>query len=103
MASTTTMTTVDMQRAERIAQAGAAKMTGQGYTFKPARTEGLFWVIKPGGEGKYLANSFNTYCGCPFGQENGICKHSVWLHDELNFAASVDARAAEWMPIDRIA
>jgi hypothetical protein len=49
------MNTADQIRAERIARAGAAKMTAAGYTFRPVRGTGflpaaareVFYVVKP--------------------------------------------------------
>ena len=73
-------------KTERIAQAGAKKMSAQGYTFTPADETGTHDVIHPDGH-KYRVNpdtdELLAYCGCPFAKENGLCKHQVWLRDEL--------------------
>ena len=87
------MTTVDTMRAERIAKAGAAKMTAQGYTFNlfpMSRVAGH--VVKADGT-RYAVNTFTGKCACPFHKENGICKHQVWLRDEL---AREEADRARW-------
>ncbi len=89
------MKTITIQT-ERIAKAGAAKMSAQGYTFTPADATGTHDVIHPDGH-KYLVcpdtNPILTYCNCPFAKENGLCKHIVWLRDEL---AREEADRARW-------
>ena len=89
------MKTITIQT-ERIAQAGAKKMSAQGYTFTPADDAGAFYVQKPGAAKPYLtdpnAEPILTYCSCPFAQENGLCKHIVWLRDELARDAADVAR-----------
>jgi uncharacterized Zn finger protein len=86
-------------KAERMAAAGAAKMSRQGYTYQASRfTGGTYCVVKPGGA-NYLVDTVKGYCSCPFRAENGLCKHQVWVE----WQAEADTRSAEWMPIDRIA
>ncbi len=102
--------TTKMQ-AERIAQAGAAKMSAEKYTIKNSAFAALygrqFMVINRESGARYTVSidPEKTFCACPFFQENrefGICKHLVKAREEAAWQASVEARAAEWMPIDRI-
>ena len=90
------------EQATAVAERNAAKMTGQGYTMRAGRTEGFYFVTKPDGEKNYLVVAFSGRCECPFNKENGVCKHGVWVADELACAASVEARDVE-APIDAIA
>jgi len=82
-------------KTERIAQAGAKKMSAQGYTFAPEGDGVNFIVTNPEGVG-YLVNpdtdELLAYCGCPFAKENGHCKHIEWLRDELAHEAADVAR-----------
>ena len=79
-------------QAERIAKAGAAKMTGQGYRIQRSRfTPGSFCVIKADGSNN-LADTARTYCSCAFFAENkefGTCKH-------LEFARAEDEFETRW-------
>ncbi len=85
MAKTITMT------ATKIAEAGAAKMSGQGYTFKlfpMSKVAGH--VVKADGT-RYKVNLHTGKCSCPFHKDNATCKHLVWLKAELEWEASHEA------------
>ena len=88
------MKTITLQT-QRIAQAGAKKMSAQGYTWA-ADTNGVtFTVTNPKGIGYTVnpdADEILAYCDCPFAKENGLCKHQVWLRDELAREAADVAR-----------
>ena len=89
------MKTITIQT-QRIAEAGAKKMSDQGYTWE-ADTNGVtFYVTNPEGV-EYTVNpdtdEILAYCNCPFAKENGFCKHIVWLRDEL---AREEADRARW-------
>ncbi len=85
-------------QAERVAAAGAAKMSGQGYTFRLyAGHDGAGHVINPQGD-RYRVNTQAGVCNCPFYRENwqfGTCKHLVWLKAEFDWQARADAEAAD--------
>ncbi len=83
-------------KTERIAKAGAAKMTDQGYTFtQDTISPNTYYVGRPGSK-PYLVcpdtDPILTYCNCPFAEENGFCKHIEWLRDELAHEAADVAR-----------
>lgn len=80
-----------MTQAEQM----AATMTMQGFTFRPARTSGFYWVERPDGE-KFLVSSFSNYCDCAEAQEGKICAHKLWLNDELAWQASAEARCEDY-------
>ncbi len=90
------MKAANLTQATRIAEAGARKMTREGYTFKlfpMSRVAGA--VIKADGT-TYKVNTYTGTCSCPFRAENPTCKHVVWLKDELAWQADAERRAAEW-------
>lgn len=88
---------IDQIKAEAIAKAGAAKM--EGYTYeKDSINPTMFLVTKPGAEQPYVVcpeEGVLAYCDCPFAKENGICKHQIWLRDELAYEAAKEAEAEE--------
>jgi len=93
-----------------IAQAGARKMIGQGYTYIPnGLVPGTAIVISPRGKryrvhahrgiittakGQYV--DFPNFCNCPFALENGICKHQIFLSEQLD-ELEADNRFADEM------
>ena len=85
-----------------IAHYGAEKMTAQGYQMEGDRffPESKATVTTPAGK-RYTVNvgPAARYCGCPFCLENHICKHLVWVANQLNDAREqdllLDMRAAE--------
>lgn len=91
------MAKMTTSEAVRVATKNAAKMPGK-YSFKAAKTSGLYWVFKLENEAdKYIVNTAGDgSCDCPFGVENGICKHQVFLADELAYDASLAQRAEEY-------
>ncbi len=82
-------------RIEAIAKAGAKKMSAQGYTFADDTNGVTFIVTNPEGV-EYTVNpdtdEILAYCDCPFAKENGLCKHQLWLRDELAHEAADVAR-----------
>ena len=87
-------------RAQRMAGHGARKMIGAGYSFEAAALEGWFWVKKPLQEGEsrraeYFVSPAEALCSCPFAKAEGICKHQVWLQEQLDWEASIEAREAQ--------
>ena len=104
------MNTADQIRAERIARAGAAKMTAAGYTFHPVRGTGflpaaarkVLYVVKPDGD-RYTVNTHRKTWNCKFREENPTCKHIIWASEQAEWEASVEAREAQWQPTDQTA
>ena len=82
-------------RAQKMAGHGARKMLGAGYAFEPATIEGWFWVKKPENAGEYFVSPAKALCSCPFAKAEGICKHQVWLQEQLDWQASIEAREAQ--------
>src|SRR5688500_3836609 len=88
----------------KIAQAGAAKMTRQGYTYQASpTTPGTFCVVKPDG-GNHLVDLVAGYCSCPFHEENAYCKHRRWMEDNTEADQMEEEQAArEFAEADRYA
>ena len=99
-------------QAERIAKAGAAKITAETHEIKPSPFKRLigeqFTYINRASGARYTTSitPSRTFCACPFFRENrefGICKHIHHAREEAEYAASVEAREAEYAPNDRLA
>src|SRR5690349_2295589 len=54
------------------------------YIFKPSEGVPEIWfAIKPGGKAWYLVDTRSGECNCPYHAQEGICKHSVRVAEEL--------------------
>ncbi len=105
------MKTTNQQQAEQTAERNAAKMTEQGYTlrpaggteFLPAAARSVFYVLKPDGT-RYAVNTHRGTCNCAYRADNHTCKHIAWATEQAAWAASVEAREAQFTrPVDAIA
>ncbi len=56
-------------QAEKIAEAGAAKMTGE-YTFRPFPMSTKSGHVVKGDDTRYTVSTFKNSCNCPFYREN---------------------------------
>lgn len=90
------MTKTISEQTKRIAKAGAAKMTAQGYTYKLFPFSTVAGAVKKADGTTYKVNTHTVTCGCPFHKDNGYCKHLEWLSDELAYEAAALARCEEY-------
>jgi len=107
------MKATSKQQAERIAKAGAAKMTAETHLIKPssikrwAGVQFTFVNLESGARYTTSIDPANTFCSCPFYRENRehkACKHIVKAGEEAAWAASVEAREPLFTrPVDALA
>jgi len=86
--------------AVKIAAAGARKMTDKQYSIIPpfgddprtaivkhetSETEETCYYLTPNADGTFS-------CTCPFCEENGVCKHGIYLTEEIALQAWVDSQ-----------
>ncbi len=90
-----TLNIIDTMKIERIAKAGAAKMAGK-YTFQP-EGEDFYRITKVETGENYLVNPTDDeilgICTCPFARANKVCKHQIFIREEL---AWEEARIAQY-------
>lgn len=91
-----------------MAHSGAAKMDAQGYDYQKSKTlVGTATIITPYGK-RYRTHvprqsgDMPPACNCPQGQDELICKHIVWLQDQLDYEADIERREKEEEERDRL-